>query len=118
MMPCGHPRAVENHSVETGVPFCGMCRLNEMLNDALLAEKTWRGRAEKHAENLKAERAKVAALVGALGDVLDPVARLRRDAESRNCRLDGMMVAQMERSGGLLSIAQEWCRAALAKAAP
>lgn len=36
--PCGHPSACLNRSIETGVAFCSLCRMNEMLNDAVTME--------------------------------------------------------------------------------
>lgn len=44
MQLCGHPMACVNRSIETGVEFCGMCRLNEMLSDALTMEQRYRER--------------------------------------------------------------------------
>jgi len=49
-----------------------------------------------------------------LADVLDPVGRLRRDAEANGAQLNGLAVVSMERSGSMLGIVQGWVRAALA----
>lgn len=68
---CGHPGAARDRSVETGVEFCRMCRLNEMLNDALTMEQA-----------LKKERdAARSKLVGARQAITDAVELLRIGAD-------------------------------------
>jgi len=62
--PCCHPTAVRNRSVETGVEFCDMCRLNEMLHDALTMEAHYKA-------ELDGERARVARLHQALRAIAD-----------------------------------------------
>lgn len=54
--PCGHPAAVANRSAETGVAFCDLCRLNEMLNDALAMEA--KHKAERDALRDQVEEAR------------------------------------------------------------
>lgn len=53
LMSCGHPRVMQDRSVESGVEFCGVCRNLEMLRDALHMEQHYK--AERDA--LKAQLA-------------------------------------------------------------
>lgn len=58
-MECGHPRNMEDRSVETGVAFCTVCRNVEMLRDALTGE-----------EHYKATSAAFRAMLARVRDVL------------------------------------------------